>query len=53
MDEIEDGYVYDSLGITSKQGLVRMMDEFHLSDMTSEHFCEYFQRKMQENESIR
>jgi hypothetical protein len=47
MEEIEEGYVYDSLGITAKQGLVRLLDEFHLNEMTSERFKEYFRKEIE------
>ena len=47
MEEIKEGYVYDSLGITAKQGLVRLLDEFHLNEMTSERFKEYFRKEIE------
>ena len=44
---VEDGYVYDSLGITAKQGLARLLEEFHLNEMTSERFKEYFRKEIE------
>ena len=43
----KDGYVYDSLGITAKQGLARLLEEFHLNEMTSERFKEYFRKEIE------
>lgn len=46
VDNIEDGYIYDSLGLTAKQGLISMIDEFHLKDATSKRFLEFFREEI-------
>lgn len=51
LEEVEDGYVYDSLGITSKVGLMRLMDEFRLKDSTSERFQERFRKEIEKEGS--
>ena len=52
LEEVEDGYVYDSLGITSKVGLIRLMEEFHLKDMTSDRFQERFRKEIEKEGSL-
>lgn len=46
VDNMEDGYIYDSLGLTAKQGLVSMMEEFHLKDAVSGQFLELFEKEI-------
>lgn len=51
VDNIEDGYIYDSLGLTAKQGLISMMDEFHLKESASDRFLKYFRKEIGQEES--
>lgn len=47
LENVESGSVYDSLGITAKTGLLRIMDEFHFKERVSERFCEHFKKKIE------
>ncbi|MBR4731658.1 MAG: helix-turn-helix transcriptional regulator [Lachnospiraceae bacterium] len=51
VDNVEDGYIYDSLGLTAKQGLVSMMEEFHLKESVSDRFLKYFRKEIGQEES--
>lgn len=46
IDDIGETMVYDSLGLTAKQGLISMMEEYHLMDSTSDRFHRYFRDEM-------
>ena len=46
VDSVEDGFIYDSLGLTAKQGLASMMEEFHLKESVSDRFLEFFRKEM-------
>ena len=51
VDNVEDGYIYDSLGLTAKQGLISMMEEFHLKESVSDRFLKYFRKEIGQEES--
>lgn len=50
-ENVEEGYIYDSLGLTAKQGLVNVIEEFHLKESVSDRFLEYFRKEMGREES--
>ncbi len=51
VDNVEDGFIFDSLGLTAKQGLISMMEEFHLKESVSDRFLEFFWKEIGQEES--
>ena len=51
VDNVEDGCIYDSLGLTAKQGLISMIEEFHLKESVSDRFLEFFRKEIGQEES--
>lgn len=47
IDDVRDVVVYDSLGLTAKEGLVSMLEEFHLKDSVSERFLACFREEVE------
>ena len=50
LEGLEEVSIYDSLGVNSKTGLERLMDEFHLKNFVSERFQEAFRKEMEKED---
>lgn len=46
IEDMGEAMVYDSLGLTAKQSLISMMEEYHLKDSTSNRFLTYFRKEI-------